>query len=266
MTTTDDSAGKGDLTERHLLKTSLRLFRRKGFERTTMRDIAKAAGMSVGAAYYHYRSKEDLVLAYYRFTQDEHERLVREGLSGVRDPAERIRLALRSKLDLIADGRPYLGALFRFAGDPEHPLSVFGPATREIRERSIATFALALEGAGLSGPSARLAETGLWALHLALILRAVHDSSDGMKETYALADLAATLVGQATRLAQTAAAGPVIAWLTAALASIHGIAAAPAQNETTPGETVSASKTSKTSKTSRKTGSKTSSQPRRKTK
>ncbi len=246
MTKPQDTLSKSDLTGRHLLETSLRLFRRKGFERTTMRDIAEAAGMSVGAAYYHFQSKEDLVLAYYRFTQDEHERLLRERLPGVTDPEERVRIALRSKLDLIAAGRPYLGALFRFAGDPNHPLSVFGPATREIRSRAIATFALALEGSGLDGPAAHLAETGVWAVHLALILHAVHDRSPGMKKTYALADTVATIVGRMTSLAQAPAAGPIIAWLVSALGSID-------RSEDHPVKTMSKTMSKAASKTASKT-------------
>jgi AcrR family transcriptional regulator len=211
---------KREVTANHLLETALRLFRRKGFERTTMRDIAEEAGLSVGAAYYHFRSKEDLVLAFYRWTQDEHERLLRERLPGLTDPVERVRVALRSKLELIEKSRPFLGALFRFTGEPEHPLSVFGPETREIRQRAIATFALALEGAGLTGEAARLADTALWALHLALILHAVHDASPGMQKTYALADVAATIVGRMAPLAQSPTAAPVVSWLVEALAVV----------------------------------------------
>jgi AcrR family transcriptional regulator len=213
-------ASKRDETRDHLLETALRLFRRKGFDGTTMRDVAEAAGMSVGAAYYHFRSKEDLVLAFYRWTQDEHERLLRERLTSVTEPVERVRIALHTKLQLIEKGRPFLGALFRFTGDPKHPLSVFGPKTREIRQRAIATFALALEGSGLRGDAIRLANTGLWAAHLALVLHAVHDVSPGMKKTYALADAAATIVGRLALLAGSPAAEPTVTWLVQALAVI----------------------------------------------
>jgi AcrR family transcriptional regulator len=211
---------KRDETRDHLLETALRLFRRKGFDRTTMRDVAQAASMSVGAAYYHFRAKEDLFLAFYRWTQDEHERLLRERLAGVTEPVERVRIALHTKLELIEKDRAFLGALFRFTGDPKHPLSVFGPKTREIRQRAIATFAQALEGAGLRGDAIPLANTGLWAVHLALILHAVHDVSPGMKKTYALADAAATIVGRLALLAGSPAAEPTVTWLVQALAAI----------------------------------------------
>ena len=63
-------------TRERILDAALGLFRRKGFEGATMRDIARAAGMSLGAAYYYFETKEALVLAYYQRVQDQHERLV----------------------------------------------------------------------------------------------------------------------------------------------------------------------------------------------
>ena len=42
-------------------------------EREAIRDIADAAGLSLGAAYYYFKSKEALVGAYYEFVQQEHQ-------------------------------------------------------------------------------------------------------------------------------------------------------------------------------------------------
>ena len=69
---------KGETTRDHVLGTALNLFRRKGFDATTMRDIAEAADLSLGAAYHYFASKDDLVLAYYEGMQAEHERRVAE--------------------------------------------------------------------------------------------------------------------------------------------------------------------------------------------
>src|SRR5512146_1020241 len=66
------ATNKGQATRAQLLEIGLRLFRQKGFEATTMRDIAAAAGMSLGAFYYYYPSKDSVVLDYYRRVQDEH--------------------------------------------------------------------------------------------------------------------------------------------------------------------------------------------------
>ena len=53
----------GEQSRTNILETALRLFRERGFDETTMRDIASACGLSLGAAYHYFPSKEALVLA-----------------------------------------------------------------------------------------------------------------------------------------------------------------------------------------------------------
>ena len=68
-------------TRQRVLAAALKLFRRRGFDRTTMRDVAEEAGMSLGAAYYYFASKEAIVLAYYDEQQQGHARLARAKLA-----------------------------------------------------------------------------------------------------------------------------------------------------------------------------------------
>jgi len=56
---------KSEATRAQILDVALDLFRRHGFESTTMRGIAPEAGVSLGSAYYYFESKEDLVMAFY---------------------------------------------------------------------------------------------------------------------------------------------------------------------------------------------------------
>lgn len=51
---------RGPLTRKQILDASLRLFSDKGFARTSVRDIAQAAGITDAAIYYHFDSKRDL--------------------------------------------------------------------------------------------------------------------------------------------------------------------------------------------------------------
>jgi len=51
---------RGPLTRKQILDASLRLFSEKGFARTSVRDIAQAAGITDAAIYYHFTSKRDL--------------------------------------------------------------------------------------------------------------------------------------------------------------------------------------------------------------
>ena len=53
-------ARRGPLTRKQILDASLRLFSQKGFARTSVRDIAQAAGITDAAIYYHFASKREL--------------------------------------------------------------------------------------------------------------------------------------------------------------------------------------------------------------
>ena len=51
---------KSVTSKREILNVACSLFRTKGFEATTMREIAEKAGMSLGASYYHFKNKEEI--------------------------------------------------------------------------------------------------------------------------------------------------------------------------------------------------------------
>src|SRR5258706_13378855 len=103
---------KSEATREKILEAALRLFRKRGFERTTMRDVAKAAGVAVGAAYYYFPSKDALVLAYYDRTQEAHSALAREGMKQADSLDGRLRAVLHTKFDTIERDRKLLSALF----------------------------------------------------------------------------------------------------------------------------------------------------------
>src|ERR1700682_3353729 len=177
MRTSNKKAGEN--TKAVILQTALELFRERGFEVTTMRDIAKAAKVATGAAYYYFPSKEALVAAYYDQVQCSHAEKVREELKGKADLLERLGAVMHSKLEILKNDRKFLGALFRYSGDPEHPLSVFGKGTQSQRAQSMAIFRDAIEKPGLSEEMRQLLPPALWLAHLGMILSLIYDESDG---------------------------------------------------------------------------------------
>jgi TetR/AcrR family transcriptional regulator, cholesterol catabolism regulator len=50
-------------TSQRLLAAAIDMFGQKGFESTTMRDLARAVGIKAPAIYNHYRSKEEILAA-----------------------------------------------------------------------------------------------------------------------------------------------------------------------------------------------------------
>jgi len=66
--TSPQTAGRAtrhDNRRQRLLDAAAGLFRERGFHVTSMRDIARAVGMLSGSIYYHFSSKEEMLLAVY---------------------------------------------------------------------------------------------------------------------------------------------------------------------------------------------------------
>ena len=83
-------AGKPD-TRKKLMRSALRLFVEKGYHRTTTDQISRAAGVSAGALYVHFRSKEDLALTLFKQLTEDAAEGVPEAVDGARNTEERIR-------------------------------------------------------------------------------------------------------------------------------------------------------------------------------
>jgi AcrR family transcriptional regulator len=196
-------------TRRLIFDTALALFRERGFEETTMRDIAGRAGLAVGGAYYYFKGKEAIVGAYYDYVQHEHLTRSREAFAQATDLRGRLCAAFHTKIDIMQDDRRLLRALFRYGGDPEHPLSWFGPATREQRQFSINVFAEALEGERLPDDVHEVAPLLLWTLHMGILLFFLYDNSANERRTRALIDAAVDFAVDVRRLATSALLRPM---------------------------------------------------------
>lgn len=84
-------------TERKILDIAFRLFSEKGYDHTTIQDIVDELGMSKGAVYHHFKSKEDILDHLYdRYYVDSKMFDVLEDPS--RSGLERLRELLRRQL------------------------------------------------------------------------------------------------------------------------------------------------------------------------
>jgi AcrR family transcriptional regulator len=180
---------KSQETRFQILQTALGLFRQRGLDETTMREIAAAADLSLGAAYYYFPSKEAIIQAYYDQVQAEHYSRVSAEMAQCRQSLlDRLRVAFHTKLDILQNDRKLLSALFRFAGQPEHPLSPLGAGTRQNRQQSMATFALALGEERLADDLRAILPSALWVLHSGILLYYIYDDSPQQKRTRILVD------------------------------------------------------------------------------
>lgn len=186
---------KSDATRKKILEAALRLFRKRGLERTTMRDVAKAAGVALGAAYYYFPSKDALVLAYYDTTQEGHTAEARAGMAMADSLEGRLRVIFHTKIDGIARDRKLLSALFRSVGDPASELSIFSTQAKRVRDESIALFLEALAPEELPAELRQTLALAFWSLSMGLVLFFIHDTSPNQEKTRALIDDAIVLIG-----------------------------------------------------------------------
>src|SRR5215468_5442815 len=98
-------------TRRRIYDVALELFREKGFEQTTMRDIARRADVALGAAYYYFASKEAIVLDFYREMQEASQDAILQAMQGERKLKDRIQCVLEKRLQLLAPNRKFCDAL-----------------------------------------------------------------------------------------------------------------------------------------------------------
>src|ERR1700761_8379872 len=183
MVKNDPATGKGEQTRGQIFASALQLFRERGFDSTTMQEIAKHAMVVKSAAYYYFPSKEAIVQAYYETVQSEQERLCEEVFAEAKDLKTRLATALHSKFDPAKDDRALLGVVFRYTGEPEHPLSCLGAGQAGMRERATQVFRDAIAEEKLPVDLQELLPLALWALQMGLLVMFLYDKSAGQKRT-----------------------------------------------------------------------------------
>jgi hypothetical protein len=109
-------------------------------------------------------------MAYYERVQSVHSVVARENLLQAQTLKDRLVMLLQTKLDVLADDRKVLGAMFRYAGSPERPLSFLGRATAPLRVDCMGRYAEALEPERLPEDVRELAPLLLWALQMGVWL------------------------------------------------------------------------------------------------
>jgi AcrR family transcriptional regulator len=191
---------KSERTREQVLDTALKLFRRRGFDATTMRDIAAACGLSLGAAYYYFDSKDAILFAYYARNREAHRARAAARLVGVTDMAGRLGAIAHAGLDVVERERKMLAALLSRLADPSDPISAFSAAQREIRNESIAMFASAFDSEPFADDLRPLLGPAAWLLYMAVLLYFVRDDSPGQARTRRLVDDAIALLVPALAL------------------------------------------------------------------
>jgi AcrR family transcriptional regulator len=209
---------KGELARQRLLASALHLFRSRGYEETTMREIAAEAGYSPGLTYRYFSGKEELVMLLYQQLAEELESYA-SSLPPV-SLAERFYATLAKLLELMTPHHETLIALFGTALNPRSKVGVLSESTADLRRKSRAMYLAIIEGA-TDAPRVRQRQdlaTALYGVHLALVFFWLIDQSVQAQRTQQLLALLRDLL----KLLQPLLRLPVVAHTLMRLARILG--------------------------------------------
>ena len=104
--------GMDDSPRGRVLSAAARLFREKGFDRTTVRDIARVVGIQSGSIFHHFPTKEDILYAVMVEVIRFNTRRLEEAIAGQEDPVARLRALVLGELRaIVGDTREAMSVL-----------------------------------------------------------------------------------------------------------------------------------------------------------
>jgi AcrR family transcriptional regulator len=193
------SPSKSEQTQQLILEIALNLFLKEGYERATMREIARQAGLSPGAAYYYFPSKEHIIQFYYEDSQRKQMMQARAVLEKETKLEQRLAGVVRAHIEVAQPYHSIARVLFKTAADPSHPISPFSAESKPVRDDNTRIFVDLLEGsaASLKGVPKKFRERLpelLWLYKMGVILYWLHDNSPKQAKTFKLIDVSAGLI------------------------------------------------------------------------
>jgi AcrR family transcriptional regulator len=176
---------QGAAARERLYGIAIKLMTRRGYESTTLRDVAKEAGVSVGLLYRYFPSKRAIIIALYDELSADYARQAVEMPRG--RWRDRFIFALKASLQVLEPHRVALRALIPvLVGDPEE--GVFAESVAFSRLRVQRVFEEAVVGSTDAPAPALAAAVGrlLYLVHLAVLLWWLLDKSSKQRATAAL--------------------------------------------------------------------------------
>lgn len=191
-------------TRNLIYESAIKLFQTKGYDKATMRMISSKAKLSLGLTYYHFKSKEEIVLEFYKLTQIEAEQKCLEYFLTEKNLKSRIEFIILFKFKQFFPYKNFLHILAKVSSDPKHPLSPFSKETSEIRNGAIGIFKKALEENSEKYPKdfEEILPEIFWLYQMGTVFFWLIDESIDKKKSFKLVSLSLDLIFQLFKLSK----------------------------------------------------------------
>ncbi|MBN2027430.1 MAG: TetR/AcrR family transcriptional regulator [Actinobacteria bacterium] len=93
---------KGMQTRQAIFETAIALFAKRGYDKVTIDDICEKVGVTKGAFYNHFKSKDQIILEEF-MRMDEHYAKVAQDISAMQSAREKLRVFNREAIKLMSD-------------------------------------------------------------------------------------------------------------------------------------------------------------------
>jgi len=190
-------------TKEKILKVALDLFRKKGLEGTTTREIASRCGIGEGTLFNYFRTKEDLALFFFQTATND----VIEWYQAQRELkkstlAEKLFAIIQRQLEFIVPYESFIGTVLFRALQPRSRLSPLSLESQELRIKYLRFIRDVLAEAEQKDEIPRVGELGAYAFGLfyaGMLIHWLNDTSRGREKTLALLDRCLQLGTQALK-------------------------------------------------------------------
>lgn len=92
-------------SRQEILRTAARLFQQRGYDATSMNDVAAALKLSKGGLYHHFQSKDEILYEIMNHAMDITQERVLTPVRGMAHPEERLRALIRLHIELVLSPR-----------------------------------------------------------------------------------------------------------------------------------------------------------------
>jgi TetR/AcrR family transcriptional regulator, cholesterol catabolism regulator len=92
-------------SRQEILRTAARLFQQRGYDATSMNDVAASLKLSKGGLYHHFQSKDEILFEIMNHAMDITEERVLGPVRGIANPEERLRALIRLHIEVVLSPR-----------------------------------------------------------------------------------------------------------------------------------------------------------------
>jgi AcrR family transcriptional regulator len=92
-------------SRQEILRTAARLFQQRGYDATSMNDVAAALKLSKGGLYHHFQSKDEILFEIMNHAMDITQERVLNPVRSIADPEERLRALIRLHIEVVLSPR-----------------------------------------------------------------------------------------------------------------------------------------------------------------